>query len=211
MNFYKHHLGDYDGATAHLSWDEDMAYTRLLRAYYRREAPIPPAEVYRLARAITKAHKNAVDSVLREFFTQADDGFHNKRADEEITAYQAQAKTNRRIAQGRKGQRTVDESPNEPLHESSTKHTPNHKPEPEPEIRELRASRLSLETLPPEWEAFCREERPDVTPAGAFERFKDYWVAKPGKDGRKTDWFATWRNWVRNERSAVVQAQGASW
>ena len=27
--------------------------------------------------------------------------------------------------------------------------------------------------------------------------FRDYWHAKPGADGRKTNWSATWRNWVR--------------
>jgi len=30
------------------------------------------------------------------------------------------------------------------------------------------------------------------------ERFRDYWLAKPGKDGSKADWPATWRNWVRS-------------
>ena len=29
------------------------------------------------------------------------------------------------------------------------------------------------------------------------DRFRDYWVAKPGAAGRKADWPATWRNWVR--------------
>jgi len=29
------------------------------------------------------------------------------------------------------------------------------------------------------------------------ERFRDYWIAKPGKDGVKLDWAATWRNWMR--------------
>lgn len=29
------------------------------------------------------------------------------------------------------------------------------------------------------------------------KRFRDYWRAKPGKDGTKLDWFATWRNWMR--------------
>lgn len=28
------------------------------------------------------------------------------------------------------------------------------------------------------------------------ERFRDFWLAKPGKDGVKADWEATWRNWV---------------
>ncbi|MCB4349753.1 hypothetical protein LA345_38825 (plasmid) [Burkholderia vietnamiensis] len=30
------------------------------------------------------------------------------------------------------------------------------------------------------------------------EKFRDYWTAKSGKDATKTDWPATWRNWVRN-------------
>lgn len=125
LNFYKHHLGDYDGHTAHLSWDEDMAYTRLMRAYYRRELPIPEAEAYRLCRASTKTQKEAVDSVLREFFKLIEGGWCNKRCDEEITAYQAQASTNRRIAR----QRTVERIVNEPLDEPSTKRIPNQIPD----------------------------------------------------------------------------------
>lgn len=31
------------------------------------------------------------------------------------------------------------------------------------------------------------------------DKFRDHWRGKPGKDGRKADWAATWRNWVRNE------------
>ena len=29
------------------------------------------------------------------------------------------------------------------------------------------------------------------------EIFRDYWVAQPGVKGRKANWSATWRNWVR--------------
>lgn len=32
-------------------------------------------------------------------------------------------------------------------------------------------------------------------------KFRDYWISKPGKDGTKLDWPATWRNWVRNASS----------
>lgn len=35
------------------------------------------------------------------------------------------------------------------------------------------------------------------------ENFRDYWLAKAGKDGRKADWMATWRGWVRREGSTV--------
>lgn len=30
-------------------------------------------------------------------------------------------------------------------------------------------------------------------------KFRDYWIAVPGARGRKADWDATWRNWVRRE------------
>ena len=30
-----------------------------------------------------------------------------------------------------------------------------------------------------------------------LDRFRDYWTAVPGAKGRKADWPATWRNWVR--------------
>lgn len=31
------------------------------------------------------------------------------------------------------------------------------------------------------------------------ESFADYWHSKPGGGARKTDWLATWRNWVRKQ------------
>lgn len=30
------------------------------------------------------------------------------------------------------------------------------------------------------------------------DKFRDYWVSKPGQAGVKLDWQATWRNWIRN-------------
>ena len=65
-------------------------------------------------------------------------------------------------------------------------------------------------TLPDDWKTWAEKERPDVDPQTAADSFRDYWVAKPGKDGRKADWLATWRNWVRNQRSGSAQRpQGA--
>lgn len=51
--------------------------------------------------------------------------------------------------------------------------------------------------LPDSWIDFCKVTRPDLDPQATFLEFRDYWVAKAGKDGCKTDWQATWRNWVR--------------
>lgn len=36
------------------------------------------------------------------------------------------------------------------------------------------------------------------------DRFKDYWISAPGKKGIKADWFATWRNWCRNEQTKPI-------
>ncbi len=105
MNHYPHHIGDYDSDTAHLEWAEDMAYTRLLRLYYRTERPIPSdiVEACRLVRARSKDERKAVDSVLREFFQLTDEGWRNTRADQEIERYQEKAKRNREV--GKKGGR----------------------------------------------------------------------------------------------------------
>lgn len=46
--------------------------------------------------------------------------------------------------------------------------------------------------------------------AREFEKFCDYWRAKAGKDGRKTDWQATWRNWLRRAGEGRSGNQRAS-
>lgn len=59
--------------------------------------------------------------------------------------------------------------------------------------------------LPEDWKpsaedvAYCKTERPELQPSKVAQNFFDYWIAKPGKDGRKVDWSATWRSWVRKE------------
>ena len=42
------------------------------------------------------------------------------------------------------------------------------------------------------------------------ETFRDYWVAQPGQKGRKADWEATWRNWVRNQKKTLQRPSIAS-
>jgi uncharacterized protein YdaU (DUF1376 family) len=39
--------------------------------------------------------------------------------------------------------------------------------------------------------------------------FRDYWVAKSGKDATKADWLATWRNWVRREAEKNAKNNGS--
>ena len=89
MNYYEHHIRDYDAATSHLTWDEDLAYSRLIRWYYRKEQPIPAdlKEACRQVRAATKIQRDAVQSVLNEFFVLREDGWHNETCDEAINRF----------------------------------------------------------------------------------------------------------------------------
>ena len=53
-------------------------------------------------------------------------------------------------------------------------------------------------SFPLEWEQFCQQTRPELSPVKTFDQFKDYWIAQAGQKSVKLDWFATWRNWVRS-------------
>lgn len=55
--------------------------------------------------------------------------------------------------------------------------------------------------LADDWIGFCQQYRPELDPRDVFEGFRDYWVAQPGQKGVKTDWTATWRNWVRRQQA----------
>lgn len=57
--------------------------------------------------------------------------------------------------------------------------------------------------LPTDWhpsaddQAFAERERPDVDWRAEADKFRDYWHGVAGAKGRKADWPATWRNWIR--------------
>jgi uncharacterized protein YdaU (DUF1376 family) len=84
MNFYPRHVGDYARDAGHLTLIEHGVYTLLLDRLYATERPIPASEPYRIVRAASRAERAAVDAVLAEFFTLTDDGWRNKRVDQEI-------------------------------------------------------------------------------------------------------------------------------
>lgn len=90
MNYYEHHIGDFAEATAHLTFIEDAAYSRMIRKYYATERPMPAdiKAVQRLIGARTKEERDAVQVVLEEFFTLQDDGWHQRRCDADILKYQ---------------------------------------------------------------------------------------------------------------------------
>jgi len=62
----------------------------------------------------------------------------------------------------------------------------------------IKASRLSPDfQFPQEWKQWARAQRSDIDVDMEADSFRDYWSSKGGKEACKTDWQATWRNWVR--------------
>ena len=77
-----------------------------------------------------------------------------------------------------------------------------------------KASRIAPDWQPDEvLMAWAKAERSDLHLATTVASFRDYWIGKSGKDATKTDWSATFRNWVRREKgNSTPQAKTAdSW
>ena len=133
------------------------------------------------------------------------DCWFHKRCDETILAYQAKAERNREV--GKLGGRPKA-NPNAIPQETQvvSKDNPNQEPitiNQEPVKKMQRGTRLPADCLlPVDWSEFCKQERPDLVPRQVFDEFRDYWIAQPGQKGVKTDWNATWRNWVRRQNQA---------
>ncbi len=95
--------------------------------------------------------------------------------------------------------------------------TPKNKDSVSPSAPSAQGTRLDKSwILPDDWRTWCEKTRPDLDPLRVAEEFRDFWIAKPGKDGRKADWQATWRNWCRGQKtgfrtSSTASASGNAW
>lgn len=61
------------------------------------------------------------------------------------------------------------------------------------------ATRLPTDWMPSDSDIqFCKATRPDLNVYEVADSFRDHWLAAAGAKGRKADWPATWRNWIRS-------------
>lgn len=80
-----------------------------------------------------------------------------------------------------------------------------------PSAKPTTGSRLPENWQPSEnLQSWAESNRPDLDIAATISTFVDYWHAKPGKDGRKLDWDATFRNWVRGQDGRRFPAKNGS-
>ena len=98
---------------------------------------------------------------------------------------------------------------------------PNPDPtRPDPSLKEVakatsspprRGARIDPDWMPaPDLIQQMQAECPGVDLESEHRKFIDYWIAQPGQKGVKTDWAATWRNWIRRSSatSSPRQVQG---
>lgn len=219
MHHYPHHIGDYSKDTMHLSPLEHGVYRLLMDAYYATEKPIPNDmdSACRIARAVTKGERHAVESVLAHFFTRTAGGYRHKRIDEELAIYQGKAEHSR--VNGRLGGRPPKPSDNPEETQQVISRKPRRNPEHNPNVtltnnqepitkEKQKKHRLpdgfavSLAVL--EWGAkhgFSQEDLEAHLP-----HFRD-WAASSG--ALKADWDATFRNAVRGNWARINRRPAA--
>jgi len=199
--------GDYWRDTTHLSDAEHVSYLRLISHYWQHGGL--PQEDSRLARIAGRSNTEWADMkpMLQAFFKQC---WTHARIDRELQKQKSLQETNveraKKAAASRWNKNQEDSSSSQQtsnapsmlqasVEQSSTNathiHSHIHNHIKEPDIRERR-SHARGSRLPPDW--MPKEHLDEKL---ELEKFRDYWIAQPGQKGVKTDWDATWRNWVR--------------
>ena len=76
MNYYPHHIGDFDKATRHLSRIERSVYRDMIEIYYDTESQLTLdiKSLCRIVLAKTNEELTAVEQVLNEFFNKTKNG-----------------------------------------------------------------------------------------------------------------------------------------
>ncbi len=201
MNYYQHHIGDFNNATRHLSRLERSIYRDLLDLYYDLEKPLQ-LDFDKLARRIMVEddERGAMRDVLNEFFVLQDDGYHNARADREIASFQRMA-IGGKMGAAKRWAKGSDSPPITTPLPPQAKANANHEPvtmNHEPVIgKTARGTRLP-NPFEPDFQFAVDQGIQNTLEEAA--KFRDYWSAQPGQKGVKLDWPATWRNWCRNAK-----------
>jgi len=111
MHYYTFNIGDYASHTKGLSLLEDLAYRRLLDAYYLAERPLNGCSTD-VARSLgMRDNATEVEYVLKTFFAQDDGGaWVNDRADREIKHFQQKSEAASRAGKASAERRFNDRS-----------------------------------------------------------------------------------------------------
>ncbi|WP_039052173.1 YdaU family protein [Bordetella avium] len=120
MNYYPHHIGDFNSATRHLTRLERSVYRDMLDLYYDTEQPLTRdlGALCRLLIARSNKERTAVEQVLNEFFTETEQGWRHSRCEAEIEKYHAQREA--KSAAGKASAAKRAQKTQRPINTSST-------------------------------------------------------------------------------------------
>lgn len=206
MNYYPHHIGDFDKATRHLTRLERSIYRDLIDVYYDTEQllTLDLPDLCRKIIATSNDEPTVVERMLNEFFTKTPEGWFHDRCQKEIGKYHAKAEQASRAGKASAAKRTFNgRSTDVPL-------TNNQNQEPKPVTKEKETRKRAAP--PPEkpesvlqetWDDWLqlrkqknaavtgtvlREASNEAHKAGmTLERFLQIWCAR-GSQGLQADW-----------------------
>lgn len=168
MNYYPHHIGDFNSATRHLTRVERSIYRDLIDIYYDTEAALPADmdRLCRLAIARSDEERTAVAQVLQEFFVQTDAGWTHDRCEREIAKYRGLKEAKSAAGKASAAARSrKSEQPNDSnstaveqvLNECATNQEPRTKNQEEQEQKALVPSADDTSAYSAEFESFWAE------------------------------------------------------
>jgi uncharacterized protein YdaU (DUF1376 family) len=213
MHYYQHHIGDFIKDTSFLTNEEIGFYLILIWLYYDTEKPLPNNLFELGMKTGTRENQLVLEGLLEMFFVLDEENkcWVHTRCDKEIEHYKQQLNIASKAGKASAAKRAMNKNltPVErPLNDGLTNVQPTSNQQPVTNNQDKKVQRgsriVSDFQFPKEWEDFCVEQRPELNARKTFEQFKDYWVAQAGLKGVKLDWFATWRNWVRNTNAPKV-------
>ena len=91
MNYYPHHINDFNSATRHLNRLERGIYRDLIELYYETEQRLTNDLTALCRKIIARSNEEstAVEQVLNEFFTETPTGWFHSRCEDEIERYRS--------------------------------------------------------------------------------------------------------------------------
>jgi uncharacterized protein YdaU (DUF1376 family) len=208
----------YLADTRHLSTLEHGAYFLLMMEAWRRPTCSLPDDDVMLARlaGLDAATWSTVKPVVMEMWKldRRRKVWTQKRLSQEreYVSEKSRSQRDKALKRWKKGEKSDATALPErcPADAPTPTPTPIVKEEPKGSSKTSgsRGTRLPDDwTLPADWADWASRDRgwpPDAIQSEA-DLFRDYWCAKPGRDGTKTDWLATWRNWCRNSRRNTMK------
>ena len=184
MNYYSFHIGDYRGATAHLTNDEDLCYRRLLDLYYDKDGIMPdlPAISRRVRFSI-----ELVESILNEFFTLQESNWIHARAQCEIDLFKEKSEVAKRSAEKRWCKGNANAMPTQCEGNANQEPITNN------------------QYIPPTPKGDEVKDRKEKAPEQMSEAFLAFWQSYPRKTGKRVAWKA-WKNINRPQLEVILDA-----